>query len=62
MADQQEAAARVKEIADKLSKEQERQQLIQDKAEKDKAARDAELARLVEQYKKLTTAPAATAK
>jgi len=59
MADQQAAAAHVKEIADRLSKEQERQRLIDEKAEKEKADRDAELSRLVEQYKKLTTATAA---
>jgi len=55
MAEQQASAARVKEIADKLAKEQEKQRLIDEQAEKEKAARDAELARLVEQYKKLTT-------
>jgi hypothetical protein len=60
MAEQQVAAARVKEIADKLAKEQEKQRLVDEQADKEKAARDAELARLVEQYKKLTAPTTAT--
>jgi hypothetical protein len=55
MVEQQAAAARVKEMADKLAKEQDKQKQIQDKAAKEQADRDAELSRLVEQYRKLTT-------
>jgi pilus assembly protein CpaC len=62
MEDQQEAAARVKEIADRLAKEQEKQRLIDEKAQKEKADRDAELTRLVEQYRKLTATDAAQPK
>jgi hypothetical protein len=55
MVEQQIAAAKVRESADRLTKEQAKQQLVLDKAAKEQADRDAELARLVEQYRKLTT-------
>jgi soluble lytic murein transglycosylase-like protein len=57
---QQVEAARVKEAADKLAKEQKEKQDAQDKLAKEQAARQEELSRLVEQYKKLTGVPPAT--
>ena len=58
-AEQQVEAARVKEAADKLAKEQKEKQDAQDKLAKEQAARQEELSRLVEQYKKLTGVPPA---
>jgi pilus assembly protein CpaC len=53
--EQQAEAARVKEQSDKLAKEQERQSKAQEKLAQEQAARQAELSRLIEQYKKLTS-------
>jgi pilus assembly protein CpaC len=51
---QQAEAVRVKAAADKLAKEQEIDRKAEEKLAKEQADRQAELARLVEQYKKLT--------
>jgi pilus assembly protein CpaC len=53
--EQQVEAAKLKEQSDKLAKEQERQRKAQEKLAAEQAAREAELSRLVEQYKKLTS-------
>jgi pilus assembly protein CpaC len=53
--EQQAEAVKLKEQSDKLAKEQERQHKAQEKLAAEQAAREAELSRLVEQYKKLTS-------
>jgi pilus assembly protein CpaC len=52
--EQQAEAAEAKEAADKLAKEQEKIKKEQDRLAKEQAARQAELAKLVSQYRKLT--------
>ncbi|HEV3215119.1 MAG TPA: pilus assembly protein N-terminal domain-containing protein [Vicinamibacterales bacterium] len=53
--EQQAEAAKVKELSDKLAKEAEQQRKEQEKLAQEQSVREAELSRLIEQYKKLTT-------